>query len=210
MGRRVPVLLWRNCVCRIWFITKCCEDSYLHILLVRFIPWFHSPTTFMVLSALCKHSWAALFQKEVPSVKPRTASLSQLGNCSRSNLPVSGLSYINPPTLQNKVITVSLGSLSPAQYVFALDTCHINQIRWDGKNSHRQTANLCSPTKEIPSTIHPVAYVSLPTSSVLKTSFPEIKNNFELFMSFIWHVKCGLCVLMVEELPRSPSTGPPE
>lgn len=167
-------LLCRNRVWRIWFIAKCCGDSCLHIFLVSFIPRFHSPITFMVLSAICKHAWAAAFQKEVPSVKPRTPCLSQLGNCSKSNLPVSGLSCINPPTLQNKVITVSLGSFSPTQYVFALDTCQVNQIRWHGNNSHRETANLCSPTKEIISTIHPVTYVSLPTCSVLKTPFTEI------------------------------------
>lgn len=176
---------------------------------------FHStvPLTHYFYGFKCyihKHSRAAPFQKEVPSVKPRTPCLLQLGNCSKSNLPVSGLSCINLPTLQNKVITENLGSFSPAQYVFALDTCQVNQIRWHGNNSHRETANLCSPTKEIISTFHPVTYVSLPTCSVLKTSFTEIKNNFELFMSFIWQVKCGLCVLMVEELTRSPSTSPPE
>lgn len=172
--------------------------------------WFHSPMTFMVLSGQSKHLQAAPFQKEVPSVKPRTPCLSQLGNCSKSNLPVSGLSCINPPTLQNKVITVSLGSFSPAQYVFALDTCRVNQIRWRGNNPHRETADPCSPAKESISTIHPVTYVSQPTCSVLKTSFAEIKNNFDLFVSFIWQVKCGPCVLMLEELTRSPSTGPPE
>lgn len=40
-----------------------------------------------------------IYVKKIPCVKPRTPCLLQLGNCSKSDLPTSGLSYTNPQTL---------------------------------------------------------------------------------------------------------------
>lgn len=186
-----------------------------NIFFVSFIPQFNSPMTFMDLSALHKHSWTMQFQKEVPSVKPRTPCLLQLGNCSKSSLPVSGLSCINPPILRDKAITVSSGSFPSAQHVFKFTLCpqHLSckSSEMTRNNPHRETVNLCSHTYKKSSQPSILSCTCLYLRILwLKHPLRWLKNNSELFMSFIWQVTCGLCALIVEELTRSPSTGPPE
>lgn len=201
-------LLCRNCVRRIAFIAQGSEDFRIFSSYVSFHDSAH-PWLLWFQALYINISKGSTFREAKNSMPFATWKLKQIKSSSVRTLlykssdsaKIKRLQWVWAPFPQPTVFSNPLG---------ALDTCQVNQIGWHGNNSRRETVNLCSPTKEIIPTIRPVKSVSLPTCSVVKTSSAEIKNNLELFMSFIWQVKCGLCVLMMEELTRSPSTLPAE